>query len=130
MLIASAQVKSSAVPEENMAKAEAIIMTAARRNAKLVVFPEVFMAWIAPDEFKPEIARARSQPLDGHFVHGLGLAARNANVWVIAGVLETASATEERTYNTTVVFDDKGNLVTSYRKTHMFDAFGYRESEI
>ena len=32
-------------------------------------------------------------------------------------------------YNTTVVLDDNGELRGAYRKTRLYDAFGYRESE-
>jgi deaminated glutathione amidase len=32
-------------------------------------------------------------------------------------------------YNTAVAFDGAGELVASYRKLHLFDAFGHRESE-
>ncbi|HLI87078.1 MAG TPA: carbon-nitrogen hydrolase family protein [Ktedonobacteraceae bacterium] len=129
-LFAAAQMQSSAVPGENLAKAEAAIGIAAERGARLVVFPEIFMAWLAPDEFKAARARQISQPLDGPFVRGLTGAARRAGIWVVAGMLETAAGTEDKTYNTTVVIDDQGRLVTYYRKTHLFDAFGYKESDV
>jgi predicted amidohydrolase len=129
-LVAIAQLQSSATPDENGAKAAAVINIAAERGAKLVVFPEVFMAWLAPNEFKAAQARTLSQPLDGPFVTGLARASRQAGVWVVAGMLETASGTRDKTYNTTIVLDDRGNLQASYRKTHMFDAFGYKESDV
>jgi len=130
MLIAVAQMQSSAVPEENLAKAEAAIKIAAERGAKFIVFPEIFMAWLAPDEFKVQHARRVSQPLDGPFVRGLMRAASAAGLWVVSGMLETAAETENKVYNTTVVLDDQGKLVKAYRKTHLFDAFGYKESNV
>ena len=130
MLIAAAQMQSSAVPEENLAKAEAAIKIAAGRGAKFVVFPEIFMAWLAPNEFKAEYARKVSQSLDGPFVRGLMRAAHDADLWVVSGMLETAIETENKVYNTTVVIDDQGKLVRAYRKTHLFDAFGFKESDV
>ncbi len=88
------------------------------------------MAWLAPNEFKATHARKVSQPLDGPFVTGLAHASRQAGVWVVAGMLETAAGTRDKTYNTTVVLDDVGNLRAYYRKTHLFDAFGYQESAV
>src|SRR5579859_1869368 len=129
MLIAAAQMQSSSVPAENLAKAEIAIQAAASRGAKLIVFPEIFMAFVAPNDYKPEIVRGRSQSLDGPFVTGLGNLACKFGVWVIAGVLETAED-DARSYNTTVIFDDTGKLVRWYRKTHLFDAFGFKESDI
>lgn len=130
MIIAAAQMQSSAHAEENLAKAEVAVRKAAERGAKLVIFPEIFMSWIAPGEMRAEVTRQRSQPLDGPFVRGLARAAREAGIWLVAGMLETAEGTADKTYNTTVVLDESGKLVTFYRKTHLFDAFGYKESDI
>jgi predicted amidohydrolase len=105
-----------------------MIGEAARGGANLVLFPEVFMAWL-PEQAGLQAKRRASQPLDGPFVRGLADAAREAGVWVVSGMLEAAPANEPRVYNTTVVIDDVGNLVASYRKTHLYDAFGFMESE-
>ena len=129
MLIAAAQMQSNAIPDENLAKAQAAIAIAAEHGTQLIIFPEIFMAWFAPNEFKAKHTRAVSQPLDGPFVRGLSKAARDAGVWVVSGMLETAAGTEDKVYNSTVVIDAQGQLVTTYRKTHLFDAFGYKESD-
>jgi predicted amidohydrolase len=129
-LIAAAQLQSSAHPDENLAKAEAVLERAAVRGAKLVIFPEIFMAWLAPHNFKATSARRVAQSLEGPFVRGLMQAARHTGVWVVSGMLETDESSDDKTYNTTVVIDDQGQLVAAYRKTHLYDAFGYRESDV
>lgn len=128
--IATAQLQASAYPDENLAKAEAAIKEAAQQGASIVILPEVFMAWLAPDAFRASNARRVAQSLTGSFVQGLRQAARQHGVWVISGMLETAERDAEKVYNTTVVIDGRGDLVTHYRKTHLFDAFGYRESDV
>ncbi|GCE48943.1 putative amidohydrolase [Thermosporothrix hazakensis] len=129
-LIAVAQLQSHVQPEENLPKAVAAINKAASRGAQLVVLPEIFMAWLSHENFNAATARQLAQPLDGPFVTGLRQAAREANIWVVCGTLETAEGTVDKSYNTTVVIDNSGNLVTCYRKTHLFDAFGYLESNV
>lgn len=130
MFIAAAQMQSSTQPGENLARAKIEIERAAARGAQMIVFPEIYMAWMAPSEFTPEVARSRSQPLDGPFVRGLGEAARKHHIWVISGMLETVEHDIRHTHNTTVVIDAQGTLQAYYRKTHMFDAFGYKESDV
>ena len=130
MIVAAAQMQSSTVPAENLYKAQAAVKIAAGRGAGLVVFPEIFMANLPVNEFKAQRAREVSQSLEGPFVTGLSEAARQSGVWVIAGMLETAAGTPDKTFNTTVVLDEQGNLVAFYRKTHLFDAFGYKESDV
>src|SRR5436190_22285557 len=103
MIVAAAQMQSSSVPDENLYKAQAAVKIAAERGAGLVVFPEIFMANLPASEFKAEHARKVSQPLNGPFVTGLSEAARQSGVLIIAGMLETAAGTADKSYNTTVV---------------------------
>src|ERR1017187_6018232 len=39
-------------------------------------------------------------------------------------------APDGRVYNTTVGYDSQGSLTAAYRKIHLFDALGYRESQV
>jgi deaminated glutathione amidase len=128
--IAVAQLQSEVDPRENLAKAVATIYRAAQRGARLVILPEIFMARIVKECFTAAYARSVSQSLDGFYVSGLREAAAQAGVWVVSGMLETAPATTDKTFNTTVVLDDHGALVSVYRKTHMYDSFGFNESAV
>jgi predicted amidohydrolase len=44
-------------------------------------------------------------------------------------MLERHSLSDPRPFNTTVVIDAAGSLVRSYRKSHLYDAFSYKESD-
>ena len=46
---------------------------------------------------------------------------------LVAGVFEPAP--DGRVYNTTVAYEADGSLAAVYRKIHLFDALGYRESQ-
>lgn len=128
--IAVAQLRSEVDPVDNLAKAVDAIYRAAQRGARLVILPEIFMAQVVKERFTAAYARSVSQSLDGFYVSGLREAAEQAGVWVVSGMLETAQATADKTFNTTVVIDDHGTLISSYRKTHMYDSFGFNESAV
>ena len=118
--VALAQVASSRVPADNLDRLESLDVA----SADLVVLPECFQREFgAPDEpLGPD-----AEPLDGPFVEALtAKAARHGGTWV-AGMLER-SEDPDRPYNTLVVVDGAG-LQTSYRKIHLYDSFGFKESD-
>ena len=90
--------------------------------ADLVVWPEVTQRDLGGpgDELAPD-----AESLDGPFVQALvGRAAEHGGVWV-AGMLEAGDGLP---FNTLVVVDGSG-VVASYRKLHLYDSFGYQESD-
>ena len=90
----------------------------------LVVFPEAF----ARDFGKPGSDLAPyAEPLDGPFVTRLREVSARNDVAVVAGMFEQNPDDASRPYNT-LVLADRGRLV-SYRKIHLYDSFGYRESD-
>jgi predicted amidohydrolase len=122
MRVALCQIPVSSDPSVNLARAKAAIASAARQGAGLAVFPEGIQA-----RFGTDLA-AVAAPLDGAFCAGLLEAARRGRLAVVAGVFEPASG--GRVYNTAVAFDETGQLVAAYRKIHLFDALGQRESDL
>jgi deaminated glutathione amidase len=128
MRIALGQFMSSAHKEENLAAARRAIREAGRMGAELVLLPEVFMAFLDPRG--PVAPASVAEPLDGPFVTALAEEARSKRVYVGCGLWETAPGEPVRSYNTTVLLGPDGSLVLSYRKTHMYDAFGIRESDL
>jgi predicted amidohydrolase len=121
MRVALCQLPVSSVPSANLARVEAAVATAAGQGAQLAVFPEGMQARFSAD------LRAAAQPLDGPFCAGLAQAARRAGVGIVAGVFEPAG--DGRVFNTTVAYDTDGRLAAAYRKIHLFDALGQRESD-
>jgi predicted amidohydrolase len=108
----------------NLATIRDLTETAAARGAALVVFPE-YASFFLPD-LGQELVDA-AEPLDGPFVAGLATLAREYGVHLVAGVVEK---TEEasRFSNTLVAVDPSGAVVATYRKLHLYDAFGATES--
>jgi predicted amidohydrolase len=90
----------------------------------LVLVPEAFMRdFGSPGSDISEFA----EKLDGPFVQCLTALAEQAGTTVVAGMFEV-SDDPDRPYNTLVVVDADG-LQASYRKIHLYDSFGYRESD-
>src|SRR6266576_7195210 len=120
MRIALCQLPISPEPAVNLGRAREAVADAARRGADLAVFPEATQARFGSG------LRAVAEPLDGAFGSGLAEAARASGVALVAGVFEPAP--DARVYNTAVAYDAAGTQVAAYRKIHLFDALGERES--
>jgi len=121
MRIALGQIPVSSRPEVNAKRVGLALVQAADQGADLAVFPEATQIRFGCD------LRAAAEPLDGPFCSGLASAAKETAVALVAGVFEPAP--DGRVYNTAVAYDGAGHLVASYRKLHLFDAFGHRESD-
>jgi deaminated glutathione amidase len=122
MRVALCQIPVSSQPAVNLSRVRDALRTASSQGADLAVFPEATQI-----RFGSDLAAA-AEPLDGAFCTGLGLAAKESRVGLVAGVFEPAP--DGRVYNTAVAYDGAGALVASYRKLHLFDAFGQRESDV
>ena len=121
MRVALCQIPVSSRPDVNSGRVRTALGEAADRGADLAVFPEATQIRFGSD------LRAAAEPLDGPFCSGLAAAAKQTGVALVAGVFEPAP--DGRVYNTAVAYNATGELVASYRKLHLFDAFGQRESD-
>jgi predicted amidohydrolase len=108
----------------NLAEIRRLTGIAVARGASLVVFPE-YSSFFEVELGEASLAAA--EPLDGPFVTALAELARELGVHLVAGVLETADATHLS--NTLVALSPSGAVVAEYRKLHLYDAFGQRESD-
>jgi deaminated glutathione amidase len=108
-------------PAKNRAVLDDLAPEAA--GADLVVLPEAF----ARDFGEPGSDLAPyAEPLDGPFASRLReLSSQGGTAW-LAGMFEVADD-PARPLNTLVLAD--GGEVTPYRKIHLYDSFGYKESD-
>ena len=89
----------------------------------LVVLPEASMHDFGAADH--DLA-AVSEPLDGPFVQLLGEEAQRLGATLVAGMFER---TDGLPFNTLVVVGPDGALRQTYRKIHLYDSFGYKESD-
>jgi predicted amidohydrolase len=122
--LAVAQFAPTSDTAANLEAVAHLVATASARGARVIVFPEYSSYFVDPFD---ESLAAHAQPLDGPFVHALTEMARTHHVVIVAGLLERGSD-EQRVRNTAVAVDGTG-LIAHYRKLHLYDAFGQRESD-
>ena len=119
----AAQFAASEDWQENLRSAETQIRQAEAEGTDLLVLPEGVLARFIGER---ERIREHAQPLDGPFVSGLAAATRGLTVTVVAGIHERSQTSKP--FNTLVVLR-RGEVLTTYRKLHLYDAFAMRESD-
>ncbi|MCC2334398.1 carbon-nitrogen hydrolase family protein [Cellulomonas wangsupingiae] len=114
--------------EANRLAARDALRTAGRARADLVVLPEYASAYD-----RRGVGLDLAEPLDGPFVTTLREDAARHGVAVVAGTTlpggEPDADGRARAVNAVVAVDASGGLVGVYRKVHLYDAFGHRESQ-
>jgi predicted amidohydrolase len=125
--IAVAQFAPGDDEQQNLERIERLAGDAANRGALLVVFPE-YSSYFSRTMAGAE-AVEHAQSLHGPFVRALAELANELGIHLVAGMIERLTGDLERVANTVVALDPQGELVASYRKVHLYDAFGSRESD-
>lgn len=125
--VAVAQIQSSTKKAANLRAALDSIQQARARGATLIGFPEFLMAFSPASQTAEELAQI-AETTDGPFVSALREAAKAAGVAVLATIYEK-SPLANRVFDTALWIDSQGNLAAIYRKLHLYDAFGFKESD-
>ena len=120
------QMRCDGSAQENLEKAVRCIARAGRHGARLVVLPELFLGPYFCQRKEDLAAFDLAQPVPGPATRALAKAAREARVVLVGGsVFEKAG--DVLYYNTTPVFNEDGQLLGIYRKTHIPEDILYHE---
>lgn len=119
MRIALAQIASTSTPATNLELVETEARKAAEAGARLVVFPEAAMC-----RFGVPLGPV-AEPLDGPWAGAVREIARGLGVTLVAGMFTPAE--DGRVRNTLLVTGPQAEA--SYHKVHLYDAFGFAESD-
>jgi predicted amidohydrolase len=125
MKIAVCQFTASMDVDANLQKCVELIERSAAAGADLAVLPEESMYH---DPHGEGTRGGYSEDLDGPFASTIATAARTAGVTVVLGITETLRG-DPRKSNTLLAVSAMGSMIGQYRKLHLYDAFGYRESD-
>ena len=108
-----------------LAQARAYAQRAVDAGCQLLVFPENFM-W--PHKLSLDELIALAEPIDGPFVEGVAAIMAEYGLWSVFTMNEQ-NPENALPFNTAVVVGDDGQVRASYRKCHLYDALGVRESD-
>jgi predicted amidohydrolase len=125
-LVAVVQFRSSEDKQENLLKSIDYIEQAASKKAGLVCFPEFQMAF-SPGSQTPAKLAELAETVEGNFITKLRQAAKKNGIGVVATIYEKGKGS--RVYDTAAVISRTGRLVSVYRKLHLYDALGFKESK-
>lgn len=125
MFATVAQFAATTDKAANLDAAAGLVAQAAARGSDLVVLPENAM-YANPD---PQAETAgQAEAIDGPFATAIGALAKEHGVAIVAGMTEVAAGAGKPS-NTVLAVDRGGEQFGVYRKVHLYDAFGYRESD-
>ena len=110
------QMDSGKSKDKNLEKAVAAIEEAAKHGADLICFPEL-MNGEASEGKQTEMA----EDLDGKTISILREKAKEHKVYIHTGSMHERIEGENRCYNTSMLLNREGQIVSTYRKIHMFD---------
>ena len=109
---------------KNRQMVEKLLGRARDNRADVAVLPELWSTsyiWLQGDEYEGErdISALAEELENGPTGRFLGEQARQKDLWLVAGTMPELQG--EDVYNTCAVFDPEGQLVHTYRKTHLID---------
>jgi deaminated glutathione amidase len=134
--IAVAQFAPGADSAANLEEITRLAELAAARGARLVVFPE-YSSYFTPEPGWDWYAAA--EVVGGRFTKHLAELATRLGIHLVAGMIERLDGDgdgdgdddggDRRVGNTVIAVAPGEGVVARYRKLHLYDAFGQRESE-
>lgn len=124
------QMKSSVDKELNLVHSLKLINEAAKKKARLICFPEFQMAY-SPPEQKSESLHKIAEKITGNFVSTLSNSAKQNRINVIATLYEIINTNDKnhKVFDTGVIINEIGKVQSIYRKIHLYDALGFKESK-
>jgi len=126
MKVGVVQFKASTKKENNLKKIISYISKASSKNATLCAFPEFMMFYTNSSQTAKQLANL-AETINGNFVTTIANAAQTNHIQVIGSFYEK-SRTKDRVYDTSFVIDQFGKVISTYRKIHLYDALGFKES--
>jgi predicted amidohydrolase len=124
--VAIVQMRSSEDKQENLKKSIEFIAEASGKGAGLVCFPEFQMAFSPSSQSADQLANI-AETVKGDFVSTLSSAAKKNRIGIVATIYEKSSK-PKRVFDTAVMINLNGTVSSVYRKLHLYDALGFKES--
>jgi nitrilase len=125
MKVATIQMVSTGVVQDNLQQAHTLLQQAAEQGAELAVLPEYFCLIGQHDADKLAI----QEPFgDGPIQQFLAQTAKELGLWLVGGTLPLTGAGDNKVFNSSLAFNPQGACVARYDKIHLFRFDNGRES--
>lgn len=123
--VAALQMVSSPDIMENLQHAAELIESAALAGATLISLPEYFCFMGHSDTDKWAMKEAEG---DGPIQRFMAAQAQRHNIWLAGGTLPLSAPSDDRVFNTALVWGPDGQQRARYDKIHLFKFSGGREA--
>lgn len=114
MKIAQIQMQVCNDKQENIRHACALIRKAAGEGIDMAILPEMFCC-----PYDNACFRAYGEAIGGETQRALSALAKELGIYIVGG--SVPEVTDGKVYNTSFVFDPKGETIARHRKMHLFD---------
>lgn len=124
LTVSAIQMATGSDKEKNLKSAEKLINYAVKKGASFIALPEVF-------NFRGNLSDApkHAEPIPGPSTKLISRLAQDNEVWILIGSMMeegekgkgTRDKGETKPFNTSVLINPEGKIVTTYRKMHLFD---------
>jgi predicted amidohydrolase len=122
--------RSSEDKMENLELSVDFIREAAKKKSSMICFPEFQMAYSPVSISADQLSEKAESVNDGNFIATLRKAAKMNKISIISTIYEkNGSGFDNRVYDTAVLIDNNGEISSVYRKLHLYDALGFKESD-
>ena len=89
---------------------------ASSAQAKMLFLPENFHFFRSPSSISPEY-----EYLDGKIINNYKELAQKTNLWLSLGGFQEKIPSSSKIYNTHIIINNFGEIISKYRKLHLFD---------
>ncbi len=131
MRIAIAQICSSTDKSRNLEKVIDYMYTASKNDSALIAFPEFTMAYSPVEQGVDELYQI-AESIDGEFITRVRAKAKEYSISTLVTIYERghiSNSDSKRVYDTAVLVTSDGSISSIYRKLHLYDALGFKESD-
>lgn len=124
--IAIVQFTASTDKEKNLKKIVNYIQNASKKGAQLCAFPEFMMFYTTKSQTPTKLA-SLAETINGDFVKTIASTAKKYSISVV-GTFYEKSKLKNKVYDTAFFVNKSGKITSKYRKIHLYDALGFKES--